>query len=347
VILGHTIRLVPTATQEEYFRRAAGTARFAYNWALAEWDRLYAIGEKPNGASLKKAFNALRGVTFPWTYEVHRDCTAQPFTNLQKAFVSFFRKEKKHPRFHKRGRRDSFYIANDKLSFDDYKVRIPVLGWVRMREAEGKVMSATVRRIASRWMLSVCVDVGDFHKERKSNGEIGVDLGSTTLATLSTGEKIKGPKALMYGLKRLQRLSRSHSRKVKGSNNRKKACVKLARLHCRISDIRMNALHELTTRLCRENQVVTIEDLNVKGMMQNHKLARALSDASFGEFSRQMEYKSVIYGTDLQVADRWFPSSKKCSRCGAVKEELGLKERVYIIWAKTHASTTLASVFVV
>jgi putative transposase len=333
VILGHTIRLVPTTVQEEYFVRACGTARFAYNWALSEWNRLYNLGEKPNGASLKKAFNALRGVTYPWTYEVHRDCTAQPFANLQKAFVAFFRKEKKHPRFHKRGRRDSFYVANDKLSFDDYKVRIPVLGWVRMRENvrfEGKIVSATVKRVADRWQISVKVDVGEFHKERESNGEIGVDLGITTLATLSTGEKITGPKALMYGLKKLQRLSRSHSRKVKGSSNRGKAAKKLAKHHCRIADIRQNALHDLTTRLCRENQTVTIEDLNVKGMMRNHKLARALSDASFGAFREQMTYKSVIYGTDLRTADRWFPSSKKCSRCGAVKESLGLKERLYI-----------------
>jgi putative transposase len=331
--LSHTIRLVPTVAQEEYFRRACGTARFAYNWALSECNRLYALGEKPSGMSLKKVFNSIRAVTFPWTYEVHRDCTSQPFANLQKAFVAFFRKESKHPRFHRKGRRDSFYIANDRLSFDDQRVQIPVLGWVRMRENmrfEGKVVSATVRRHASRWMLSVRVDVGEFHKERKANGEIGVDLGSTTLATLSTGEKIAGPKAFMHGLKKLQRLSRSHSRKVKGSNNRRKAANKLAKHHCRIADIRQNALHDLTTRLCRENQTVTIEDLNVKGMMRNHKLARALSDASFGAFREQMTYKSVIYGTDLRTADRWFPSSKKCSRCGAVKESLGLKERLYI-----------------
>lgn len=322
---------MPTKTQIEYFVKACGTARFSYNWALGQWKQRYELGEKPKSSTLKKIFNSIRKQEFPWTCDVHRDCTAQPFANLQKAFSSFFKKKTGYPKFHKKGQRDSFYIANDKISFDEKKVRIPVLGWVSMRETlrfAGKVMSATVSRVADRWMLAVQVNVGDYHKDRIGNEKIGVDLGITTLATLSTDEKIEGPKSLGKYLKRLQRLSRRHSRKLKGSSNRKKAADRLARLHCKIKDIRQDSLHKLTTRLCRENQTIIIEDLNVKSMVQNRYLARSLSDAAFGEFRRQTTYKSVIYKTDLQVADRWFPSSKTCSSCGDIKD-LQLSDRTF------------------
>jgi putative transposase len=330
MILSHKIRLNPTKTQEAYFRQACGTSRFAYNWALAEWIRQYALGEKPTGNSLKAAFNAIRKTEFPWTYDVHRDCTSQSFANLQKAFSSFFKHKTKYPKFKKKGVHDSFYVANDKLTLDGKKVRLPVLGFVKLREAlrfEGKILSATVSRSANRWFLSVQVDVGEYKRPRTGDTKIGVDLGITALATLSTGEVITGPKALRGALKRLARCSRKHSRKVKGSANRKKSQIKLSRLHCRIADIRGNALHVLTTRLCRENQAVGIENLNVQGMLRNHHLALPLSDAGFGEFHRLMEYKKDIWGTELDVHDRWFPSSKTCSACGHLLDKLPLSVR--------------------
>lgn len=331
--LSHKIRLVPTKTQEGYFRRACGTARFTYNWALQEWKRLYEVGEKPSGAFLKAAFNKIRRERFPWTYEVHRDCTSQPFTNLDKAFRYFFKKTSRYPKFKKRGVHDSFYVANDKFRLDGKRVKLPFLGWAKLREAlrfEGRVLGATVSREADAWYLSVQVDVGDYRRERTGNGTVGVDLGVMNLATLSTGEVIEGPKALKRSLRKLQRLSRQHSRKVRGSNNRRKASLRLARYHRRVSNIRNNALHELTSKLCRENQSIGIEDLSVNGMLRNRRLSRAISDMGFGEFRRQLEYKRVIFGADLKVWDRWYPSSKTCSVCGFVKPNLKLSERTFI-----------------
>lgn len=332
MILSHRIRLNPTKAQEDYFLRACGTARFTYNWALARWIGMYTAGEKSSSNSLKVMFNKIRNIEFPWTYEVHRDCTSQPFANLNKAFQSFFKKKTHYPKFKKKGQHDAFYMANDRFSLDGRRVRIPVLGWVKTREAlrfTGKIVSGTVSRVANRWMLSVQVDVGDYRKSRVANEVVGVDLGLTALATFSTGERIVGPKALKKATRRLRRLSKRYARSVKGSSNRKKLVQKLARLHRRISDIRKDALHKPTTRLCRENQSVTIEDLAVKSMVKNHRFAKSLADASFGEFRRQLEYKSVIYDTEIRVADRWYPSSKMCSACGEVKAELQLSERIF------------------
>ena len=332
VTLAHSIRLVPTVKQEQYFAQACGVARFTYNWALAEWSRRYSAGEKPNGMALRKHFNSIRRDQFPWTYEVHRDCTAQPFANLQKAFVGLFKKRAKYPRFKRKGQHDSFYIANDKISMTLNRVRIPVLGWVKTREAlrfTGKIMGAVVKRVADAWFLVVQVEVDHPERVRSSNETVGVDLGIKTTATHSTGEQVWGPKALRKAQERLRRKARQFSRKTKGSNNSKKARVMLARLHRKVAWIRNDFLHKLTTRLCRENQTVVIEDLNVKGMVKNHCLAQAIQDESWGEFRRQLEYKAPLYGGRVVVASRWFPSSKRCSQCGHIVEKLGLDVRTF------------------
>ena len=335
--LSHQIRLNPTPKQEAYFRRACGTARFAYNWALAEWRRQYEAGEKPNGRSLKVVFNAIRETQFPWSYEVHRDCTARPFDNLQKAFSAFFRRVKEgkkpgFPRFKKRGIKDTFYVANDKFSLNRRTVKLPVIGTIRMREIlrfQGKVQGATVKRIADGWFLSVQVDVGDYKKDRQANGVVGIDLGLKSSVTLSTGDAIQGPKPLRSALRKLKRESRWHSRKVKGSSNRRKASLKLARIHRRVSWIRNDFLHRLTSKLCCENQAIGIEDLAVGNMSRNQHLTLGILDEGWGEFRRQLEYKAVIYGSVITVADRFFPSSKICSKCGLIKDVLPLSERVF------------------
>jgi len=337
MILAHKIRLDPTPRQEDYFRRACGTARFTYNWALAAWKASYEAGGRPSGRSLKKQFNAIRSIEYPWSREVHRDCTARSFDDLQSAFQHFFRRVKAgdgkvgFPKFKKKGKsKDSFYVACDKVQFDGERVRIPVLGWVKAREAlrfEGTVLGAVVSRTADRWDIAVQVDVGEVHKARSADGVVGVDLGIKTFAALSTGEKIEGPKALRTNLKKLKRLSRRHSRKVKGSIGRKKSAMMLARLHARIANVRKDHLDKLTTKLCRQNQAVGIEDLHVKGMVRNRKLARAISDEGWGQFQWMMSYKGPVYGTEIVVADRWFPSSKTCSDCGHVVEKLPLSVR--------------------
>jgi len=333
MILAHKIRLDPTPRQEDYFRRACGTARFTYNWALSAWKASYDAGDKPSGRSLKKQFNAVRSVEYPWTRKVHRDCTARPFDNLQNAFQHFFRRVKAgekpgYPQFKKKGKcKDGFYIACDKVQFSSRHVRVPVLGWVKMREPlrfAGKVLGVTVSRTADRWDIAVQVDVGEVHKNRSADGVVGVDLGIKTSGTLSTGEKIEGPKALRTNLKKLKWLSRRHSRKVKGSSGRKKSAMRLARLHARIANVRKDYLDKLSTLLCKNHAAIGIEDLYVQGMVLNRKLSRAISDEGWGQFRWMLSYKSLLYGTKIVVADRWFPSSKTCSDCCHVVEKLPL-----------------------
>ena len=333
MILAHKIRLDPTVKQALYFQRACGTARFTWNWALAEWNKLYAAGGKPKAGDLKKTFNAIKYEQWPWLSDIHRDAHAQPFTNLQKAFTNFFKKTAKHPVFKKKGQaRDSFYVANDKFTVEDYTVRLPVVGSVRLTEPlrfAGKIMSAVVGREADHWFISVSVDVPTQTPppQPPGGGPVGVDVGLTTFAALSTGERIEAPKPLRMAIRRLRRASRWHSRKAKGSRNRRKACMCLAKVHRRIKNIRNDFTHKLSTRLAKTHSRIGVEDLNVKGMLKNHKLARAISDAGWSEFRRQLAYKTQLYGSELVVFDRFYPSSKACSRCGCIAEKMPLSVR--------------------
>lgn len=365
--LSHKIALCPTPEQADYFKRACGTARRVWNWALAEWNRQYAAGQKPNAMALKKQFNAIkyRDAQWldesgqPWLRDIHRDAHAQPFAHLAKAWSFFFAQVKAGksahaPQFKKKGRcRDSFYVANDKFSLDGMTIRLPKIGAVTMTEAlrlEGKICGATVSRTAEGWFVALQVEVSDtqFYRARTAHGITGVDLGIKAAATLSSGESIQGPKPLKAALRRLKIRARCISRKIEAakvqagfapnaklpkgtrlpvSSNRGKSAATLARHHARIANIRADFMHKLTTRLCRENQAVVIEDLNVKGMLANDKLARAISDMGFGMFRSQIEYKAKRFGTRLVIANRWYPSSRLCSVCDWKNESLTLKDR--------------------
>jgi putative transposase len=286
--LSHKIPLAPTLEQRLFFERAASTARFTYNWALAEWQERYQLGGKPQGHLLKKSFNALRRVQSPWTYDVHRDATAQPFADLQRAFVNFWKGNAEYPQFKKKGKcRDSFYVACDKFHVVGKTVVLPKVGVVRMREElrfDGKILSARVTREADRWSISIQVELpADYQRARTAGGQVGVDLGITHLATLSTGEVVDGPKPLKSVLKHLKRANRVLHRRKKGRANRKKAQRRVARIHARVSHIRNDALHKLTSQLCRKNQAISIEDLHVKGMIKNkhlNQLGQALPEVT-------------------------------------------------------------------
>jgi putative transposase len=345
MIFAHKIALDLTQEQEAYCRRAAGTARFTYNWGLAEWQRQDHAGEKPTAAQLKQQWNAIKYERYPWLADIHRDAHAQPFANLQTAFQAFFQniKDRKagkttrkvgYPTFKKKGQHDSFYIANDKIQVQGKRLRIPKLGWVRIRESlrfTGKLMAAVVSRTADRWYVSLSVQADPFpHPSENQAGRVGVDLGIRHLATLSTPrEHIEGPKPLKAALKKLRRLNRELARRVKFSGNWHQTKRKLARLHARIAAIRSDALHKLTTRLTQTSHEIVIEDLHVQGMRQNRKLARAISDMGLGMFRRMLTYKAEASGTRLIVADRWFPSTKLC-RCGVVNETITLADRVFV-----------------
>ena len=342
VTRSHKIALDPTPDQEQAFKQAAGTARFAWNWALAEWNRQYKAGGKPAGPSLKKRFNAIKGELFPWVYESPRDANAQSFAHLDNAFKRFFHKKAKRPRFKKKGRcKDSFYVANDKFCVDGETVRLPKIGVVRMREAlrfEGKIICATVSRTAKRWFVSISVEVDLPTVRSQSQARtVGVDLGVKRLATLSDATTADGPRPLRRALRRLRRLSRSLSRKAKGSHNRDKARQRLARCHARIASIRGDCLHKLTTNLVRNYGRVVVEDLNVKGMARNRKLSRAIHDMGFGEFRRQLAYKDEASPCELVLADRWFSSSKLCRICHVKNDSLTLSDRIFRCNACGHA----------
>jgi putative transposase len=191
----------------------------------------------------------------------------------------------------------------------------------------GRILSVVVSRRADQWYASFSIEIEHTPPIRTDTTVVGVDLGITALATLSDDPvPVVAPKPLRRYLKKLKRLSRALSRKVRGSCNRAKAKTKLARLHLRMANIRLDALHKLTISLVRRRTIV-IEDLNVSGMLSNRSLARAIADLGFYEFRRQLEYKAQMFGSTVLVANRWYPSSKLCSNCGAKNDELGLCDR--------------------
>lgn len=338
MLIAHKIALDPNNAQATYFARACGVARFAYNWALDEWKRQYDAWKadnslpKPSQAALRRQLNAVKREQFPWMLEVTKCAPQMAIIQLGEAFKNFFAGRARYPQPRKKGVHDRFTLTNDQFDIDGCRIRIPNLGWVRMRESlrfTGKIMSATISRVADKWFVSITVDTqDDSHLPQAENqGAVGVDLGISALATLSTGETIPGPKPHKALLSRLRRLSRSLSRKVKGSANRRKAKAKLAKLHARIANIRQDAMHKLTSSLTRRFHTIGIEDLNVRGMMANRHLARSVADMGFYEFRRQLEYKARMRGGVVKVADRFFASSKTCSACGSVQEKLPLSIR--------------------
>jgi putative transposase len=250
---------------------------------------------------------------------------------LGEAFKNFFARRARYPTFRRKGRDDRFTLTNDQFRVDAKRIHIPKLGWVRMREPlrfTGRIVSASVSLKGGRWHASITVDTPDPSLPPAENqSAVGIDLGVSTLATLSTGETWAGPKALRSLLERLRRLSRALSRKCKGSRNRAKAKARLAKLHARIANIRRDALHKLSTSITRRFHTIGIEDLNVKGMLSNRRLARAVADIGFYEWRRQVDYKAAWRGSNVVVADRWYASSKTCSCCGHRLEVLELGTR--------------------
>ena len=340
MMLSHRIELDPTNAQATHLAQAAGVARFAYNWALGLWHDIYQLHKldpdvaPTSEAELRKALNALKREHYPWMLEVTKCAPQMAIKNLGKAFDNFFAGRSGYPRFKAKGRDDRFTLSNDQFRVDGSRIHIPKLKWVRMREPlrfSGKIISATICRVADRWFVSITVDTptNSHLRPAENQGAVGVDLGVAALATLSTGEVIVGPKPHKALLARLRRLSRSLSRKQKGSANRQKAKIKLAQLHARIAAIRLDALHQLTSDLTRRFHTIAIEDLNVRGMMKNRCLARAIADMSFFEFRRQLEYKAAMRGGQVWVADRFYPSSKTCSCCGHKLEKLDLSVRAW------------------
>ena len=222
-------------------------------------------------------------------------------------------------------------VLEGSIKVDNHKIQVPRIGWIKTYERlpQGKTpKSVTISRHADEWYVSFCYEIESVQTQKKVE-KIGVDLGVKTLCTLSTGEVYYGAKSYRKLERKLSRLQWLNRHKQKGSSNYRKAQMQIAKLHKRIADIRKDTLHKITTYLAKNHSVVVIEDLNVSGMLANHKLAKAIADMGFYEFRRQLEYKCEIYQSQLIIVDRFYPSSKTCSNCGVVKEKLLLSERTF------------------
>jgi putative transposase len=333
MIKAHKIRLHPTAEQKVYFAKAAGTARFVWNWALAQWNRQFEAGEKPTALKLKKQFNAIRREQFPWTWEVTKNASDQPFLDLGKAFTAFFAGKSRRPRFKSKKRSGaSFYLANDQFELGDHRIWIPKLGWVNMAENlrfKGKILAACVTRTADWWFVSIQVELPNAQPHPRTSA-VGIDVGLNRLATLSTSEGFENQAFLKTALRKLRQANKRLHRRVKGSKNREKARRQVARVHYRITCLRDDVLHKLSTRLASCYGIIGIEDLNLKGLRRSRHLSRSFSDAALGKLLTLLTSKVEQRGGQVVRVGRFFPSSKTCHACGWKWEDMQLSDRVFL-----------------
>jgi putative transposase len=347
-----------TPAEERGLWSHAGASRFAWNWGLARCKERYEAGGKwYSAAELHKLWNAEKKAdpSLAWWGKNSKCAYQEAFRDLERALREFVKSRKGQrkgkrlgfPKFKKRGKcRDSFRFGTGAMRCSGNTVTLPRLGTIRTHESTRKlarrlengtarILSATVTRTAQRWYVSFTVEVERVLPARhaRPGSAIGVDLGVKALLTgvddAGNVIRIPGPKPLRTSLRKLRRASRAHSRKQPGSANRRKSAARLARIHACVASVRADALHKATTDLACRYETVVVEDLNVAGLTCNRRLARAISDQGFGAARQMLAYKTAWNGGALIVADRFYPSSKTCSACGAVKAKLTLRDRVF------------------
>ena len=338
-------KLKPNKNHIQQFEQFSGNARFVYNALLAWSSETYkdtgenTVGRSPMFGKIAK----LKGEN-EWLKRSHSQTLQQSGEDLISAYKRFFSGKGRYPRFKsKKKTRQSFrYPQNVKI--DGSKIFLPKIGWVSFRksqEVDGQIKTATVSKSASGWFVSLSCVV-NIDPLPVNENEVGVDVGLAHFATLSSGEKIDNPKYYRSKERKLRKLNRSLSRKKKGSANRTKARQRLAKHHEKVANLRKDFLHKLSTRLVRENQTICLEDLNVKGMLKNRRLAKSISDVAWGEFNQQIEYKAGWYGREVLRVDRFEPTSKTTSCCGERIEGLTLRHRTITcprcgtIWDRDH-----------
>lgn len=328
-------RFYPTPEQETLLRKTMGCARLIYNRALAA--RTQAWYERQERVGYAETSTMLtdwkKQEDLQFLSEVSCVPLQQGLRHLQTAFTNFFAGRAKYPNFKKKHHGGNAEFTKSAFKWKDGQVFLAKIAeplairWSRQIPEGAEPSTITVKLSpAGRWSVSMLVDIV-IEALPESPNQVGLDLGITSLIALSNGEKVANPKAFKAKRRKLRKAQKALSRKQKGSQNRHKARLKVAKVHAEISDARIDFLHKLTTRLVRENQTIAVEDLAVKNMMKNRKLALSISDASWGELIRQLEYKCDWYGRTLLKIDRWFPSSKRCGHCGHIVDKLPLNIR--------------------
>jgi putative transposase len=337
MLLGFKTELKLNNRQRILLASHCGVARHAWNWGLWLTKNILDHNKTnpdeklkfPTAIDLHKLLVAWVKSENQWYYECSKSTPQQALMALREAWKRCFNKTAGVPRFKKKGRRDSFTLEGTVKILGSNKIQVPVIGILKTYEMlpQALTKSCTISRQASRWFISFRFDVEQ--QESCQTSIVEVEPGIKALATLSTGEVILGAKSYKEYAAKLSTMQWLNRHKVIGSNNWKKMQLAGARLHRKIANIRKDTLHKLTTLLAKNHGVIAIEDLNVSGMMANHKLAASVADMGFFEFLRQLTYKCQLYGSKLVVVDRWFLSSKTCSNCGTKKETLSLDERVF------------------
>lgn len=327
MLLAHKVEVRPTPEQEEYLNRACGARRHCFNQLLSHFQK---EGVKWSKSSAYQYYMTILRVEFPWYLETSSRVTRNAIDDLDSAFKHFFRRVKLgqkpgFPRFKKKGLNDSFAlresgkfaISGRELSIEKLKTPLKLRQKLRFTGATKQV---TISKNAGKFYASILVETQDYNPHNPADDVVGIDFGIKALATLSTGESVSANQKLKASLKTLRRRSRHLSRKQKGSNRRARAKLQVAKLHARVANQRKAVIHELSDKVTRAFKTIVVEDLNVKGMVKNHSLARAVADAGFGMLRAAIEYKAHLRGGQVIVANRWFPSSKTCSVCGQLHD---------------------------
>lgn len=329
-------RFYPTPEQAQLLRQTLGCVRLVYNKMLHH--RTEAFYERQEKISYKQSSAILtewkKDDSLHFLNNVSCVPLQQCLRHLQGAYKNFWNGMAKYPTFKKKRNggsaeftKSAFKYVEGALYIAKSKEPLPIR-WSRQIPKHCEPSTVTIQLdAAGRWFVSLLVDDPEIQPLKPCNSKVGIDLGISSMATLSTGEKIANPRHFNRLYKRLRKAQKALARKQKRSNNRYKARLRVARIQARIKDSRQDFLHKLTTQLVRENQVIAVESLHVKGMVRNHTLARAISDCAWGELVRQLEYKAAWYGRKLVKIDQWFPSSKRCSNCGHTVSKLPLSMR--------------------